>query len=98
MKVIKKGRKQKGWAKEFKCTNHGNGNCGCGALLLVEENDILYTGSRHSYGDTYPEYYYGFQCPECNSITDFKISDNIPIRITSKLEKIVNPSIKDKIL
>lgn len=94
MKVLEKGREQKGWAKEFECTAHRNGDEGCGAKLLVEEADIVYTGSKHSYGDTYPDYFYGFVCPECGCVTDV---DDLPSRITNKLEKVVLPHLKHKI-
>jgi hypothetical protein len=40
MKVVKPGREQKGWSKQFKCTGNGNGGGGCGAVLLVEEGDL----------------------------------------------------------
>lgn len=94
MEVLKKGRKQKGWAKKLKCTGHRNGNNGCDALLLVEESDVKYTGSKHSYGDTYPEYFYGYVCPECGTVSDW---DEFPNRITKNINKMVDPSIKNKI-
>ncbi len=40
MKVIKPGRPQKGWSHEFTCTGDGNGRGGCGAILLVEQEDL----------------------------------------------------------
>jgi hypothetical protein len=72
MKIIKPGREQKSWAKEFKCTGKGNGNGGCEAILLVEKADLFYTqefereggGSKHT----------GFECPQCHVLTD--IPDN----------------------
>lgn len=69
MKVIKKGRQQKGWAKQITCTGKGNGRGGCGAVLLIEEPDLFQT-SKHSYGDTYPEYFVTFKCSECGVLTD----------------------------
>ncbi len=71
MKVIEKGRKQEGWAKEYLCTGYGNKDGGCGAYLLVEENDLFQT-RRHSYGDTDPTYFVTFQCCECNVLTDIE--------------------------
>lgn len=68
MKVLKKGRPQKGWTKEYTCTGRGNGNGGCGAKLLVEEGDLVRTG-HHSY-DGSSEYYVTFYCPECGVMTD----------------------------
>lgn len=35
MKVLEKGREQRGWSKECRCTGNGNGGGGCNALLLV---------------------------------------------------------------
>ena len=48
VKVLKKGRSQKGWAKEFNCTGVGNGARGCDAKLLVEFNDLFITASTPS--------------------------------------------------
>jgi len=67
MKVIKKGRPQKGWAKEFKCTGKGNEGGGCGATLLVEQTDLFQTAS-HSRDET--DYYVTFECCECGVLTD----------------------------
>ena len=68
MKVIKKGRPQKGWAKEFICTGAGNNGGGCGAKLLVEHSDLYITGSHHYDGSS--DYYTTFTCPECGVMTD----------------------------
>lgn len=70
MKIIKPGREQKGWAKEFTCTGAGNGNGGCGALLLVEQADVFRT-SHHSY-DGSSEHYNTFECAQCGVWTDIK--------------------------
>jgi hypothetical protein len=69
VKVIKPGREQRGWAKEVSCTGEGNSFGGCGALLLVEEGDLFQT-SRHSYGDSSPEYFATFVCGACGVLTD----------------------------
>lgn len=69
MKVLKKGRAQKGWAKEFTCTGEGNGGGGCGARLLVEKGD-LYQTSSSCMGEV--EHYVTFCCPECSVETDVK--------------------------
>ncbi|MFA5184881.1 MAG: hypothetical protein WC551_00130 [Patescibacteria group bacterium] len=69
MKVLKKGRAQKGWAKEFVCTCKGNGGGGCGAKLLVEKGDV-----RHEtlyYFDECETNVY-FRCPECGVRTEIK--------------------------
>jgi len=72
MQVIKEGRKQTGWASEYKCTGAGNKNGGCGATLLVEKGD-LYQTSRSDYaGDT--DYYVTFACGACGVETDIKDS------------------------
>ena len=68
MKVIKKGRPQKGWAKQINCTGKGNGKGGCGAVLLIEEADLFRTG-KHSY-DGSSEYFVTFKCSECGVLTD----------------------------
>ena len=69
MKVIKKGRKQKGWAKEFICTGEGNKDGGCGAEILVEEDDLFHTTS-HCRDET--DYFITFKCCECGVFTDIK--------------------------
>lgn len=67
MKVIKKGREQKGWSKEKECTGQGNEGVGCGAILLVEAEDLFQTSS--SCRDE-TDYFVTFQCPECGVKTD----------------------------
>ncbi len=67
MKVLKPGRAQKGWAKEFTCTGTGNGGGGCGALLLVEFGD-LYKTYHSCMGET--ETFITFSCRCCNVETD----------------------------
>lgn len=70
MKTVKKGRSQKGWAKEFTCTGAGNDGGGCGAILLVEEGD-LYQTAHHCF-DGSADTYTTFQCGECGVETDIK--------------------------
>lgn len=79
MKVIKPGRKQTGWAREYTCTGTGNGGGGCSALLLVEQPDLYITSSTH-YDET--DHFVTFQCPECGVQTDIK---ECPSDIASKL-------------
>ena len=69
MKVLKKGRDQKGWAKQIACTGAGNDGGGCGAQLLVEEGDLFITSS--SCRDE-TDYFVTFRCPECSVLTDVK--------------------------
>lgn len=66
MKVLKKGREQKGWSSEQTCTGHGNGNGGCGAKLLVEIGDVFETTSC-AMGEV--DCYVTFRCP-CGVLTD----------------------------
>ncbi len=82
MKVITKGRKQQGWAREFTCTGKGNGNGGCGATLLVEEGD-MYITIAHSY-DASTDYYNTFKCCECGVETDLPDSE-VPDRVRNDM-------------
>lgn len=67
MKVIKAGRAQHGWAKEFTCTGRGNGDGGCRAVLLVEESDLFRT---ESYARNETDTFITFECVQCRSWTD----------------------------
>lgn len=82
MKVIKKGRKQAGWSKEFECTGKGNGGGGCGAKLLVSKSDLYETSSCDYTGDC--SYYTTFACPCCGVETDIDIPSSISWDIPSK--------------
>ncbi len=77
MKILKPGRSQKGWTKEFTCTGGGNGGGGCGALLLVGQDDIFRTSSSHYDGST--DHYQTFKCPACYVWTD--ITEHLPFLI-----------------
>jgi hypothetical protein len=79
MKVIKKGRTQKGWAKEFECTGAGHGGGGCGAILLVEEADIFQTSSVLWREEIK---FNTFKCVECGVLTEIK--DRLPFSPTSR--------------
>lgn len=72
MKVVKKGRPQKGWAKKLKCTGGGNGDGGCGAELLVEEDDLFHTVSTALWET---DYYITFRCTACGVLTDISERD-----------------------
>lgn len=76
MKVIKAGRdpEVREWSAEFECTGFGNGNNGCGAVLLVKESDLYRTASSHYDGSS--ESYVTFMCPQCGQETDIVRSDS----------------------
>lgn len=82
MKVLKPGRKQKGWAKEFQCSGAGNGLGGCQAVLLVEQGDVFQTSKSLMGRDT--DYFQTFKCCECGVLTD--IQESLPFTITTKEE------------
>jgi len=83
MKVLKPGREQKGWSVEVTCTGKGNGDGGCGAVLLVEEDDIYRTTSSHM-GET--DHFETFKCSECGVETDFKVGV-VPRKVMDKILK-----------
>lgn len=68
MKLVKPGRPQSGWAQEFACTGEGNRGGGCGAVLLVEQDDVFRTFSSHYDGST--DNYNTFKCSACGVETD----------------------------
>lgn len=76
MKVVKEGRQQVGWAKEFTCTGHGNRGGGCGAVLLVEFRDLFKTG--RGYCDGSSDTYITFRCEQCGVLTDIEPKDYPP--------------------
>lgn len=82
MKIIERGREQKGWAKECVCTGDGNGGGGCGAKLLVEQVD-LYRTSSSCRDET--DYFNTFSCAQCGVETDLKnLTSNIAYSLPSK--------------
>ena len=84
MRVIKKGRKQTGWAKELACTGAGNDGGGCGAVLLVDSTDLFQT-AHHCY-DGSSDYYVTFKCAECGVLTDVKDCKIRPQELPSQRE------------
>ena len=80
MKVIYPGRPQKGWAKELKCTGAGNGDGGCGAILLVEQDDLYETSKGYCDGTT--DRYVTFMCSACGVETDV---NGVPYNVTQKI-------------
>lgn len=72
MKIIKPGRQQKGWSKQYKCTGKGNNDGGCGATLLVEQGDLFQTSSS-ARDET--DYFVTFKCEACGVLTDIPDRD-----------------------
>lgn len=69
MKIVKEGRPQKGWAKEYTCTGVGNRGGGCGAVLLIELADLFRT-ELCSMGEV--DLFVTFACSSCGVLTDIK--------------------------
>ena len=69
MKVLKKGREQKGWSIQHLCTGAGNGGGGCKAELLVEIGDVFET-EQNCLHET--DYFTTFRCPQCGVLTDLE--------------------------
>lgn len=83
MRVIRKGRPQRGWSQEFECTGRGNDGGGCGAQLLVEIGDVFET-TRCCRDEV--DYYVTFRCSECGVLTDI---DSAPthVRTAARVQK-----------
>ena len=79
MKIIEEGE---GWHMEVKCTGAGNGNCGCGARLLIDKDDVYLTHIYDYTGDH--EICYTIKCIQCGEETDIPEKD-IPSGIRHKL-------------
>lgn len=81
MQVIKKGRPQKGWSVETTCMGDADSKGGCGAVLLVEQDDIYTFKTGGSYCEDANEMNYAFTCPECGVETVLK-SDHRGIKMS----------------
>lgn len=81
MKVIKRGRPQKGWSTKRICTGNGNGGGGCGGELLVEEGDLYYTYSG-CLGES--STYVTFTCDLCGVETDVP---SVPPSVRQRIHK-----------
>lgn len=81
MKLIKKGRPQKGWAKQFNCTGKGHGGGGCKAVLMIEESDLR-RGERNM-----AEYFVYFTCSECGVNSEVKVWPGNPLDLPMKQVK-----------
>ena len=73
MKVLKPGRKQTGWTKEFRCTGHNRGDGGCGAVLLVGYADLFRSQKSHMDKETCTHVF--FRCCECGVVTSLGNTD-----------------------
>ena len=82
MKVIRRGRTQKGWAREEKCTGIGYGEGGCGAELLVEEEDMYL--HKYSDGEGGTESCISFKCCECGVWSEMK---KVPSAIFTRIRE-----------
>ena len=65
MKVLKSGKDNDSFGKEFVCKGHGLGKKvgGCGAVLLVKPGDV------ETHVDSEGDNSYWFVCPECGAKT-----------------------------
>ena len=84
MKVLKKGRQQSGWSKEYTCTGNGRNGGGFRAKLLVEQSDVFKT---HVHVHVDHDIYYNFKCPECGVITEIPDPGFTPIPDQAVWEK-----------
>lgn len=73
------------WEIKQTCTGFGNGNLGCGANLLVDEEDIFVT-FLDDYRTPQTEYFYTFKCPVCGRLTDIP-SELLPKDVKEKAMK-----------
>ena len=88
MKILEKGN---GWNMEVRCTGKGNGNCGCGAKLLIDKDDIYLTHS-YDYGGGH-DIFYTFRCIDCGEETDLDekdIPNGIQIRLLEEYRRFLN--------
>jgi hypothetical protein len=68
VKILVHGGGRPRWERELVCTGGVSPQAGCGALLLVEEGDLLEKGDlflRQRLAGL-PAY---FRCPECGALT-----------------------------
>lgn len=76
MKVLWKTPSQKIWINVCTCTGPNNSNAGCGAILLVEQEDLFKTEFKVKTNigeDT--QVSLKFKCPECGVLTDVDSSN-----------------------
>lgn len=84
MKVLKKENTNI-WGTVQVCTGYGNGDNGCGALLLVREEDVFVTFLDDIRGPE-TKFFYTFKCPICGRLTDIP-ENEIPAKIKELVMK-----------
>lgn len=88
MKVVKSGSGQRGWATETTCSGAGNGKGGCGAVLMVEQDDLFKT-HHYDYGGGH-DTYITFRCVECRVLTDIDVPGSIYSQIREQERRVSN--------
>ncbi len=84
MKVLKRENTNT-WGTVQICTGYGNGGNGCGALLLVREEDIFAT-FLDDIRTPETKFFYTFKCPICGRLTDI-LEDEIPDKVKKSVMK-----------
>lgn len=75
MKIIKESKK---WSKKIRCTSKGNGDDGCGAILLIEARDLYRTYDCDYNG---PDSIYNtFTCPCCKALNDVCVPSYVKVK------------------
>ena len=72
MKVIESGTPYR-WSGQYECTGRGNSGHGCGAKLLIEEDDLTITYNNAM--GRWETWYLTFTCCECKVSTDIYDTD-----------------------
>lgn len=74
MKILEPGRVGEKWTIKHRCTNWGNGENGCEALLEIEFDDLrYYEGQEFPWRTSEPAVC--FKCPCCGKLTDLGLND-----------------------
>lgn len=74
--VVQEGVEDEQWTLRTKCTGNGNGDGGCGAILVVKPMALFRTRSYFAGRETGS--HVTFECPSCRCWTD--VRDEIPHR------------------
>jgi hypothetical protein len=76
MQVLEKSQPKNQWTETVTCTGVPNVRQGCGAKLIINEDDLF----RIEIGNAgFQHYIAQFQCPECGVRTDFDDYPNASI-------------------